>query len=258
MIRVAVGAGTIDANVFNFKTEIAKREKFYLEALRLNCCDFDTARSYYSGYAERTLGSAIKLSGTTRSKFEVETKVGGITNHAPLPFNHLLVNSRVIQKYQIVSKRVVDGFDSWVKPSKIPRLLTDSLRRLNLDYVDTYYLHSHGQLKVYELYVEVLQKLQGLGMAKSIGVSIDHKTDLSITWCDKIQIPLALVDEFPNFQGRIVVNQVFSGNNGSLKDILEKIKRDQRITKVVLGTKKFDRIAKFQKELNNQEKYNGG
>ena len=250
MIRVAVGAGTIDASVFAFKREIADREKFYLQALRLGICDFDTARSYYSGFAERTLGSAIRASKAARYKFEVETKVGGVTIHAPLPISHLLGNSRVIQKYQIVSKRVVNDFDSSIKPSKIPRLLTESLKKLSLDYVDTYYLHGISRWQDYDLYVDALQKVRELGMAKLIGISIDHKTDLSIFWCDKIQIPLRLLHEFSDFQGEVVVNQIFSGNNGSLEDILVKIKGDQRITKVVLGSKKFDRIAKFQQQLN--------
>ena len=125
------------------------------------------------------------------------------------------------------------------------------MKDLNLAYVDTYFLHGFCGWTKYQDFVENLERVRAEGMTNSIGISLDQKLEIPISWCDKIQIPLSHLNEYPKFQGEIVVNQVFSGGNGNLEEVIKKIKEDKRITKVILGTRKLERIVLFKQLINS-------
>lgn len=251
MIRVGVGAGHLDVNFLKYRHELSKSREFFLRLLELGTYAFDTARSYYSGRAEKILGLAIKKSENTRSTFQVDTKIGCVGSSLPIPLNHLTSNSRLVQKYHIVSQRHSQGFDNSIQPKRIKNILAKSLKDLNLAYVDTYFLHGFCGWPKYQDFVENLERVRAEGMTNSIGISLDQKLEIPISWCDKIQIPLSLLNEYPKFQGEIVVNQVFSGGNGNLQEVIQKIKEDKRITKVILGTRKLERIVLFKQLINS-------
>lgn len=247
---MAVGAGNINVKFHKFRSELAKRQKFFESALISKPYDFDIAKSYYSGSAEKTLGLAIKGSKVERTKFQVETKIGGVGSSMPAPMNHIFINNRGVQKYQIKKLKIVDNFNRGIKPNSIRKNLVKSLLDLNIDYVDTYYLHGFCGWETYDQFIENLVKMRTEGLTNKIGISLDQKIDIPISWCDKIQIPMSTLDDYPDFKGEIAVNQVFSGGNGSLAAITTKIRADSRITKVVMGSRQLKRIDAFYNALN--------
>jgi diketogulonate reductase-like aldo/keto reductase len=115
-------------------------------AIRAGFCHIDTAESYGT---ERTVASAIKLSGVPREKLYITTKV---LQHIEDP----------------------------------EAALHDSLHRLNVDYLDCYlihnpYLEKFGKTITRKQAWQTLEKMKDKGLVKSIGVSnyqIKHLEEL--------------------------------------------------------------------------------
>lgn len=106
-------------------------------ALELGYTHFDTAEGYASGHSEELLGQAIREKGVLRESLFITTKV------AP---DHL--------QYEDVL-----------------RCCEDSLRRLNMDYVDLYLIHWPKTGMKLDQTFQALNKLVQEGKVRHLGVS---------------------------------------------------------------------------------------
>ena len=121
-------------------------ERLLLRALDLGVTMFDTAALYGFGTNETLIG---KVLGTHRSKFLLASK-GGM---AGVMFNDGM-------------KRVIDG-----RPEAIRRNCEDSLRRLQTDRIDLYYLHRWDKRVPIEDSVGEMSRLVERGKVLSLGLS---------------------------------------------------------------------------------------
>jgi aryl-alcohol dehydrogenase-like predicted oxidoreductase len=121
-------------------------ERLLLRALDLGVTMFDTAALYGFGANETLLG---KVLGKHRSRFTLASK-GGM---AGVQFEDGL-------------KRVIDG-----RPEAIRRNCEDSLRRLQTDHIDLYYLHRWDKRVPVEDSVGEMARLVEAGKVRALGLS---------------------------------------------------------------------------------------
>ena len=106
---------------------------------------FDTADVYSLGASEEILGRALKEFGPPRDRLVVATKVFGVMGDAP--------NQRGLSR-----KHIFDAID-------------DSLRRLQMEYVDLYQIHRFDPATPMEETLEALHDVVRAGKALYIGAS---------------------------------------------------------------------------------------
>jgi diketogulonate reductase-like aldo/keto reductase len=123
--------GAMEADYTNDKRDIEAIQT----ALELGYRHIDTAEGYAEGHCEELVGEAIK--GFNRDELIIATKVTK-TN---------------------------------LKPDDLRRSLDNSLKRLGLDYVDLYMIHSPSQDIPLSETMPVFDQLKEEGLIKNIGVS---------------------------------------------------------------------------------------
>jgi diketogulonate reductase-like aldo/keto reductase len=106
-------------------------------ALEVGYTHFDTAEFYAAGHSEELVGRAVRATNTPREKVFITTKVSP---------EHL-------------------AYD------KVLKSCENSLRRLNMDYIDLYLIHWPGTGVNYEETFRALNKLVRDGKVKHLGVS---------------------------------------------------------------------------------------
>lgn len=106
-------------------------------ALEVGYTHFDTAEAYASGHCEELIGRAIRETNTKREDVFITTKVS--PEH--LSYNNVL------------------------------RACENSLRHLNMEYIDLYLIHWPGRGTNYEETFRALNKLVQDGKVKHLGVS---------------------------------------------------------------------------------------
>jgi len=117
-----------------------------LRALDLGVTHFDTAALYGFGANEELVGRTL---GPLRSRFTLASKCGvqGVKSEAGV-------------------RRVIDG-----RPATLKQTCEDSLRRLNTDVIDLYYLHRWDKAVPIEDSVGGLSDLVREGKIRAIGLS---------------------------------------------------------------------------------------
>jgi aryl-alcohol dehydrogenase-like predicted oxidoreductase len=125
----------------------AQAERVLLEALERGVTMFDTAALYGFGANEALVGKVLKAQ---RSRFVLASKGGmaGVTGGDG------------------VTQRVIDG-----RPEAIGRNCEDSLKRLQTDVIDLYYLHRWDKRVPIEESVGALAELVRVGKVRAIGLS---------------------------------------------------------------------------------------
>ncbi len=125
----------------------AQAERVLLEALERGVTMFDTAALYGFGANETLVGKLLKAQ---RSRFVLASKGGmaGVTGPDG------------------VTKRVIDG-----RPEAIRRNCEDSLKRLQTDVIDLYYLHRWDKRVPIEDSVGALADLVRAGKVRALGLS---------------------------------------------------------------------------------------
>jgi len=136
-------------------------------ALEVGYTHFDTAEVYAAGHSEELVGRAIHETDTKRENLFITTKVSP---------EHL-------------------GYDN------VLRSCENSLRRLNIDYIDLYLIHWPGTGVKYEETFRALNKLVRDGKVKHLGVSnfklklLKQAQEFSETPIITNQIPYSLPDK---------------------------------------------------------------
>ena len=141
-----------------------------LEALRLaldiGYTHFDTAERYAGGHSEKLIGEAVRGSGKKRESLFITSKVT----------------------------------PSHLKYDDVLNACENSLRRLNMDYIDLYLIHWPGTGAKYEETFRALNKLVRDGKVKHLGVSnfnlklLKQSRELSETPILTNQVPFSVSD----------------------------------------------------------------
>ena len=149
------------------------------EAIKNGINLIDTAPNYRCERSEEVIGNVV--SNVNRAELVISTKVGFLPFSKEEPKNY--------EKYFL--KRFIDSgiisidnvYADWQSfyPDYIDWQLTQSLKRLNTDYIDIYYLHNPDELldcmgidKFYSIITDAfkfLNKMINLGKIKYIGIS---------------------------------------------------------------------------------------
>jgi len=138
-----------------------------LSALEIGYTHFDTAEAYASGHSEELVGRSVRESKKKREDVFITTKVSP---------EHL-------------------SYD------KVLKACENSLRHLNMDYIDLYLIHWPGTAVKYEETFRALNKLVRDGKVKHLGVSnfnlklLKQAVELSKTPLITDQVPYRLPDK---------------------------------------------------------------
>lgn len=185
---------------------------------------FDTAPAY--GIAEEVLGAFIKQKAIKQSKIN------------------------------IVSKTSTDLFkeenrDNWFKETK--ESILDSLKKLNIDYLDGYMLHNASKIYEEET-IEILLRLKKEGYVKKVGASI-YKPDEAIktfTYNDFeiIQIPYNIFDQRLDkgvfFSSQLIKNRSVYARSTFLQGLLlmETNEIPEYLYEAIPLVKRFDELCR--------------
>lgn len=159
-------------------------ERLLEEAAALGINFIDTADSYGAGACERLLGSLLK---GRRERFLVATKAGYTFGDLPGPLQAL--NPFAKKALHLMGRR--QDFT----PRRIRACLEASLRRLGLDHVDLFFLHTPpaGAMENLAL-IEVMREAQRAGLLRHFGVSSDDLAVLEaaarMPGCVAVQTPV--------------------------------------------------------------------
>ena len=139
----AIGLGCMNlSHAYGERPALNVAGRLLLEALEIGVTHFDTAALYGFGANEKLVG---KVLGPHRAKFTLATK-GGM--------------------YGINGKRVIDG-----RPETLLQQFEESLRRLQTDTVDLFYLHRWDKRVPIEDSIGALAKLVDQGKIRALGLS---------------------------------------------------------------------------------------
>lgn len=215
----------------------AQAKKAILTALDSGVNLIDTAPAYGAGTAETTLGKAIK--GLDRSQLFISTKCG------------LTRDARGDQVKNTSSARILQEID-------------ESLRRLQTDYIDIYFVHWPDAKTPIQETMEALVSMKKAGKIRCIGLSnfsIDQiKAAEEYAEVDAVQLPFSMVDtsaqktlEWAAKAGKICLSYGSLGAGvltGRYRSLPEFAKNDFRFTFYdYFREPKFSRIMELLKTL---------
>jgi aryl-alcohol dehydrogenase-like predicted oxidoreductase len=142
---IVYGTWQISPQYWNFRQDDTERMIASIRrGLEKGINFFDTADAYGDGLSEQILGKALSV--YPREKFVLATKV----------YHHFYPDGR--RHPDLSAKYIVQACEN-------------SLRRLNMDYIDLYQCHSFEPLTDFEETTEALEKLKSQGKIKIYGVS---------------------------------------------------------------------------------------
>ncbi|MEM3799681.1 MAG: aldo/keto reductase, partial [Thermoprotei archaeon] len=153
---------SLGSNNFGTQLERASALKVIDKALELGINMIDTANVYTAGRSEEIIGEAIK---GRRDEVVVATKVGSpVSSNTPL--------------------------GSGLSRKHIHWQLEQSLRRLQTNYVDVYYLHRFDPETPLEETLRTMDQLVKLGKVLYVGVSNFDRKQLEETWRICVELDL--------------------------------------------------------------------
>lgn len=144
--RIGIGTNKVGGHNYYRNLDEMEGKDFVKEAIRLGVNFIDTADVYGLGRSEELIGEVLQSIDTKREDLIIATK-GGITDSEGT------------------------GKESNNKPEYLRSALEKSLKRLQTDYIDLYYLHfPDGETPISESVGE-LSRLKEEGKIRAIGVS---------------------------------------------------------------------------------------
>lgn len=157
----SIGGDSTPNRSLDSKSLIALRS-----ALEAGYTHFDTAEMYAGGHSEELIGEAVRRSGKKREEIFITSKVT----------------------------------ESHLQYDDVLSACENSLRRLNMDYIDLYLIHWPGTGTQYEETFRALNKLARDGKVKHLGVSnfdlklLKQAQSLSETPIITNQVPFSISD----------------------------------------------------------------
>jgi aryl-alcohol dehydrogenase-like predicted oxidoreductase len=143
----SIGLGCMNlSHAYGIPPTPAAAAQILLRALDLGVTHFDTAALYGFGANEELVGRTL---AAHRSRFTLASKggIGGVPSDTGM-------------------RRVIDG-----RPATLKRNCEDSLRRLNTDVIDLYYLHRWDKAVPIEDSIGALGELEREGKIRAVGLS---------------------------------------------------------------------------------------
>jgi aryl-alcohol dehydrogenase-like predicted oxidoreductase len=185
------------ARIGSALTPLSRRQCVALieEAYDLGIRHFDTASIYGQGDSERFLGEAL---GGRRHDVCISTKAGQLLSPKQRLLAHFkgpirLLAARRGQLRTRVAEQRAQGVPRCFEPDYIERSLDESLKRLKVDQVDIFYLHSPDPSVLRdEALLQRVQRLRRAGKFRAFGVSCD---DIDLAWA-AADVPAVEVVQF--------------------------------------------------------------
>lgn len=189
----------------NNKYSSSEQIKKVIEVIDFGVNRVDTADSYASTNSERCLSKILAV----RPEVLVTTKVGGFLSNLPKPLNEILVNSRTYQKAHILRNGGYFDFNPQIKPLDLEKNLIKSLRRLGVEHVHCYLLHGVPNLNLLDDFVNQMLILKEKGLTHNVGISIEKKMDIDLSWCDEVLIPAHLLEFYELLNTKVSIHGLF-------------------------------------------------
>lgn len=172
--RNKLGFGCVALTTYRFKSNAIKMLEL---AYSNGITNYDTAPLYGRGYSEEILGSFIK---NKRNKIVVTTKVGLgslVPNSIPakiaLPLNAII---KAIKRDKKITEKISTELPKPITYRKIDKnaieqFLQLSLKRLNSNYIDNYFLHEALPSFITDEGWQYLEEMKSKGIILNIGVA---------------------------------------------------------------------------------------
>ena len=139
----------------------------------------DTAPNYRCERSEKIVGRLVK--NVKRDKLVICTKVGFLPYSDVIPTNEKLFFTNKFIKSKIINPKDIYGDWQSFHPNYIEWQINESLKRLNTDYIDIYYLHNPEEILSYvnkDVFYDIiskafhfLDKMINDGKVRFIGIS---------------------------------------------------------------------------------------
>ena len=217
--------------------------KRVIKILELGITRVDTADSYASTNSEKFLSKILAI----RPNLLVTTKVGGYFSNLPSPFNEILVENKIYQKYNIIKNRGYFDFNPSIRPQKLEEHLISSLRRLKVENVNTYLLHGVPRENLLDDFFDCMLTLKKKGLTSNVGISVDRESNFDLSWCDEILIPANLVYYYNRVTARISIHGLFRGDNQISVNYAKEFLKLPAAHSILLGT--YDSNKFIQSEI---------
>ncbi len=234
------GLGTAKLVNKNDGLNLAETKSFLARAQELGYSYIDTAPRYSSGDAERMLGAA----GLRQMNFQIGSKFGKRYSRLPYPLNR-------IQQRFLSRQPELTVWKEFFSPDRTVSEIHDSLRRLQIDYLDFYFLHAVPPTLILDDYADALTRAKESGLIRNIGVSLDLPNQSDLSWCDAIQIPLRGREwtQYSVHQTR-VLNSVYLDSNGNVASSLKTATEDSVESIALIGTTSIEHLTTFSMEVD--------
>ncbi len=160
--------GTMTFGGTGFWKGIGKQSQAEADALIQRCIDggvnfIDTADVYSSGWSEEILGASIKNLGLRRDEIVIATKAHGRLSDRPGP------NPSAAEQAAADRRESVPNING-LSRKHLMHAVDDSLRRLQLEYIDLYQIHGFDPLTPFEETLEALNDIVKSGKVRYIGL----------------------------------------------------------------------------------------
>jgi len=150
-------------NSNNFLKNKATRNHF-IELIDEGVIHLDTADSYSNNQSERELAKILKV----RPDLKITSKTGSPFLKLPNPIGKIMNDWKVTQKSRQIIFGNVSDFDPTLNPKNLKSRIGESLRRLEIESLDTYLLHHVPPQSRYDDFVDELIRIKQTGMTEKL------------------------------------------------------------------------------------------
>lgn len=274
-----LGFGCVALTTYRFKSDAIKMLSLVYEN---GITKFDTAPLYGKGYSEKILGSFIK---NKRDKITLSTKVGlGLSNkesNIPASIALPLYSLKKAIKKSNFHRNVSTELPKPIEYRKIDKeyveaSLMRSLKNLQTDYIDNFFLHEALPSFITESGWEYLITMKQKGVVRNIGiaagfVNLEHLELSDVSKIDILQYESnyyynsdELIKKFPskvhNFHSVLKFISLVKRKQYTLNQVVgfllnDAVRKNQSNGYVLFSTTNKDRLLSNLKEFENADKF---